>query len=344
MTLGLVARADQRGIGIMTGEFHRHMNPDKVLIVSHGRWEQNFNQYASADWCRVVDLDLKDLSLNEATCREFLDGLDVVYCVETLYDWRFKQWAEDAGCEVVIHGMPELYSTRDHDAGRPHPDVWLWPTDWMTDGGVLPYGPIVPVPCVEREVTARPADDDGPLRVLHVAGVRAAGDRNGTLTMMEALRYVREDVHVRFTIQDPNGLPTHLPKLPPNVHVDVHRNVADRWSIYHDRHVLVSPRHFGGLSLPVLEAMSCGLAICMTDVEPNRQWPIHPIPITSMDGQRCPYGYVPSANISARHVAQQIDHLARDRRNLAYLQGRAKGWADSHSWTVLKPLYDEVLR
>lgn len=337
MKLGLVARADQRGIGIMTAEFYNHVDVDKVLIVSHGQWPQDLDQYG--DGTPVVALNMRDLSLDEHTCRTFLEGLDVVYCVETLYDWRFKSWAEDAGCRVVIHGMPELYSARDHKDGRPHPDKWLWPTPWLIDDGVLPEGPLLPVPCVDYPNVAARHDDDGPLRVLHVAGVRAAEDRNGTLTLMEALSRVREHVHATIITQD-RGLPRPLPNTPNNVSVTVLPGGLDsRWLMYHDQHVLVLPRKYGGLCLPALEAMTCGLAVALPSVEPNEIWPIEPIRAHGMTGHLAPYGYVPSANISPYSVARTIDLLAADRNLLETRQLLASGFAVENSWSNLHARY-----
>lgn len=343
MTLGLVARADQRGIGIMTAEFYRHMHPDKVLVVSHGRWPQDFSQYEDAPFAAVVDLDLKDLSLDEQTCRYFLEGLDVVYCVETLYDWRFKTWAEDAGCKVVIHGMPELYATKDHQRGRPQPDEWWWPTNWLIDD--LPEGRLMPVPCLN--VDARYADpyaDAEPLRILHVGGVRAASDRNGTVDFVEALRYLRQPVVATIVTQEA-GLQGLLKGLPSNVAALVVVNgLPDRWDMYKNQHAMVLPRKYGGLCLPALEAMAMGLTAVLPDCAPNSTWPGARIPVHGMTGQLSPFGYVPSANISPRSIAKTIDGLAADRTQLRRDMHDSYMWALANRWDRWKPEYEEALK
>lgn len=341
--LGLVARADQRGIGIMTAEFYKAMHPDKVLVVSHGQWPQNFEQYGNGNYAAVVDLNMKDLSLDEQTCRDFLEGLDVVYCVETLYDWRFKQWAEDAGCRVVIHGMPELYATEDHARGRPQPDLWLWPTPWLVDDGVLPVGKVLPVPCIERPNVAADPDDDC-LYVVHSEGVRAAADRNGTLEFMEALRYVNERVHATIYTQDPNGLPRELPTYRKNISLDVRAGgVDDRWKMYENQHVLVLPRKYGGLCLPALEAQACAVSVVLPDVPPNDIWPGQRIATQGTQGHRAPYGFVPSAIVSARQVATVIDRLAVHRWGLGDDMRHAYGWANANCWDRWLPDYQKVL-
>jgi glycosyltransferase involved in cell wall biosynthesis len=341
--LGLVARADQRGIGILTAEFYKAMKPDKVLVVSHGQWPQNFAQYDKG-WGSVVDLNLSDLSLSEHTCRKFLEGLSTVYCVETLYDWRFKGWAEEAGCKVVIHGMPELYATRDHKDGRPQPDAWLWPTPWLLDDEMtdLPEGEILPVPTVDRVHTAANPDDPI-LRVVHVGGTRAVGDRNGTGELLEALRYIRNPVRVTIFTQE-MALPVAMSGYPNNVTVTVHVNgVADRFTMYAGHHALVLPRRYGGLCLPALEAMACGLTVILPDASPNEIWPGERIPANGFTGQLVPYGYVPSANLSPRAIAKTIDVLAADRKLLGRDMHDSTMWAVANGWHRWKPEYERVL-
>lgn len=324
----------------MTAEFFKAMKPDKVLVVSHGQWPQDFGQY-DCDYAAVVDLNMKDLSLDEATCRAFLEGLDTVYCVETLYDWRFKQWAADAGCRVVIHGMPELYASTDHRNGRPQPDEWLWPTPWLTDED-LPEGEILPVPTIEHEQTAADPEDDV-LCVLHIEGVRAAADRNGTYEFIESLRHVYEQVHATIYTQDPNGV-SALPGYRSNITVDVRAgSVIDRWSMYAGQHVLVLPRRYGGLCLPALEAQACGLSVVLPDVAPNNIWPGQRITIQGMKGHLAPYGYVPSAVISPRAIAKTIDQLAADRRQLRRDMHDSTMWAINNRWDRWRSAYEKVL-
>ena len=44
------------------------------------------------------------------------------------------------------------------------------------------------------------------------------------------------------------------------------------WEIWEDADVYVSPRKYAGQSLPLNEAMSLGMAVMMTDMEPQNQF------------------------------------------------------------------------
>ena len=119
--------------------------------------------------------------------------------------------------------------------------------------------------------------------------------------------------------------------------------VADRWDLYRDADVLVSPRRFGGLSLPVLEAIGMGLVVMMTDCEPNRDWPIIPIEATVGTGRPTPHGTVRTFECRPKVIAAEMDRLAEDRTILRRAQGEGAAWAREHTWERLRPAYDEVL-
>src|SRR5262249_55476915 len=146
---------------------------------------------------------------------DWLDGLDVVYSAETFYDWRLVEWARDRGVATVLHVMPELLGAI--SPAQMPPRLWR-PTGWRMSE--LPAGTeVVPVPvAADRFCDFRPSSEaDGPLRVLHVAGRRAAADRNGTLSLYQALRTVGERVEITITTQD-DRLPL-VTGRPANVHL-----------------------------------------------------------------------------------------------------------------------------
>ena len=108
---------------------------------------------------------------------------------------------------------PEFYR---HDGEAwSHPSAWWAPSPWMLDQ--LPDARLVPVPvATDRFPMSIPTREAGVLRVLHTVGHKAAGDRNGTLQLFQALRAVRSKVTVRVTCQE-----SRLPraKSPSNVTV-----------------------------------------------------------------------------------------------------------------------------
>lgn len=336
MNVGLIARADDRGLGMMTWAFHRAMRPAKTLLVELGpntrrgfaSWPERFPDATVVDW--------DGNELDETTVRGWLEGLDVIYSAETFYDVRIVDWAAEAGVATVLHVMPEFYRA------DVRPSVVWTPTSWRRD--TLPAETrLVPVPVEDSSIrNSRNANHDGSLRLVHVAGHRATGDRNGTLIVLQALRMVRRPVEVRIFCQD-----SRMPSargIAPRVRLATRiGGVADRWSQYEDADLLVLPRRYGGLCLPVHEAAAAGLGLVLSATPPNGDWPAMLLHARPGGSVRTAAGEIGFANVDPRILATAIDSLAQDPESVVRLRRLASDWADAHSWEKLRPLYESEL-
>jgi glycosyltransferase involved in cell wall biosynthesis len=333
MRVGLFgARADDRGLGRVTHDFYTHLRPDRTLVVDMGQWAHQFPQHLDR-YPDATVVPFNGGAIDDDVMRRFFTGLDVAVMYETAYDHRAYDAARAVGCRTVLMAMPEFH--RHLTEHLPAPDVVWVPTVWRL-GTFPPDVRVVPVPVAVEEVPS-PTPTAGPLRVLHVGGHRTSGDRNGTLTFLRSLRMVSGSLSVRVTTQDPR-LPTvagirHLATF------DV-RCPADHWRLYDDADVLVMPRRYGGLCLPVQEAMAAGLGVAMTDCDPNpATWPICPIRGRPGPTIRTPGGPVTLTAPGPGDVAIVIDRLAANPDEVAALKARARQWTAANSWAALEPLY-----
>ncbi len=306
MKIGLIARCEvARGIAIQSKNFYDHMPVDRVLLVRMPRpdcaeapeWYSNRTEVA---------YDPRLHQLDEQAVRKWLEGLDVVFTVETPNDWRIPGWCREAGVKLVIQGNPEFVRHgRKGFEGMEHPDEWWWPTSWRTSH--LPLGRLVPVPMPDVTPVRR-VRNYTTLRLVHVVGKRAFGDRNGTDIVMKAMRFVQR----RDCTLDVYGLDGSLGAVEPGTRAKVrlhHDGVPDRWSLYADQDVLVMPRRYGGLCLPALEAAACGLAVMMPDCSPNAELAsilVAPRRTTPID-LAC--GRIDAVEVAPRDLAAAIDSL-----------------------------------
>lgn len=339
MRWGLVARAEDRGLAHICWEVYRHLLPTRTLVVDMGPLARGFlpdwERYPNADTIRYDETCPTGGPLNDSAMREWLAGLDVVYSAETFYDTRFVRIAREMGVRTVLHTMPEFHKPECDEVDV----VWL-PTPWRAEHH--PDALLVPVPVAldrfEPEHLAAEAHTPGPLRVLHTAGHRAAMDRNGTLLVCEAMRHVRQPVHLTIRTQDadcpnPSG---HTP----NVTVDVvYAATGDYWEQYARQHALVLPRRYGGLCLPVQEAMGAGCAVVMGGVSPNEWWPTVRVGGGRGAALQAPGGELTTFNTNPELLAVAIDQLAANRVDLGTWQERARLWSHDHSWDRLTPLW-----
>lgn len=337
MKVGLIARSEERGLGIQTKAFHDWVKPARTLVVVPTVLPSNATHEQHLDWYpdgTVVEWAGRDL--DENAVREWLYGLDVVFSAETFYDWRIVEWAADMGVATVCQVNPEFYRHA-VDPTLPHPTVWWAPTTWRLD--TLPDGTrVVPVPVDERRREAKqPAS--GRLKLLHVVGRVAANDRNGTAEIVRAVGRAQKPVDLTVYVQSGRVELPH--RLPPNVTIDVRRgSLADRWAMYEGHHMLVMPRRYGGLCLPAQEAAACGLGVAMTDVSPNNTfYPIVPIKVTDPGRIRVPCGDILLHNPHRQLFRSTLASWSEDRTIVADAQQRATLWARAHSWPSTRAQY-----
>lgn len=333
MKVGLLARAEDRGLGVQTWEIHRNLRPARTLVVDVENpegWPLHLDRFPGAE---VVSLR-QARWLPETACREWLHGLDVVVSCETFYDWRFVEWARDEGVATVCQVNPEFF-LHDVDFGLPQPTAWWAPTTWRLES-LPPSTRVVGVPvAVDRfapEQRARAAGDR--LRVLHVVGRPAYGDRNGTELMAKVARRLSDGVELTVTSQRASTFADAVVS-----------DVADYWRLYDGHDVLAMPRRYGGLCLPVQEAMGAGLAVVMPSCSPNLDWPVVPAAWRYRGSLPVPAGQVQMAETDVPDLARVLNLLAEDRDALLGAQLAAERWASEHSWEAMLPLWrDELSR
>lgn len=339
MKLGIVARSEDRGLGLQTWEACRHLNPDRVLLVEPqpARWPLHRERYEPFDTTRVR---WDGRTLHEDKVRRWLSGLDVVYTAESPYDERLPGWASDAGCAVVAHANPEMLADR---TARNRWVTWWAPTRWRLQQ--LPFGTrVVPMPVATDRFPPRPASD-GPVTFVHSAGHEAQYDRNGTRLVAEAIRGL-ENLPCRLVVfgQD-GGLPKfRLRSGSANFDLETHPGgVVNYWDQYQGGDVLLMPRRYGGLCLPVQEALAAGMAVVMTDTSPNEMWPGPRLPVVEVQQMRTRCGDVGVHSADPEDLRTLMAKLVGDRDWLVCLQDEARRWAEKHSWEALLPRWRKEL-
>lgn len=179
--------------------------------------------------------------------------------------------------------------------------------------------------------------------MLHIAGTRAAHDRNGTNTLMMALRHVTQPMHVTMTTQT-GTLPTPAGH---GRHVTTDRifnTPGEYWELYAGHDVLVLPRKYGGLCLPAQEAAAAELALVMPAVSPNHTFPALLCSATPAGQWAAPCGPLALHQADPRSLAVQLDTLARPGNEvLGVLRHGAAQWALSLSWDEWAPKYAALL-
>ncbi len=353
MTLGLIARADDTGLGVQSWEFHRHLRPGKTLIVDlAGRSASGKDLTVHPHRFGHGEVTVCAGPPDDRTLEDWLEGLDTVFTMETPYNYRLYGLARARGIRTVLQGNWELLDYLQDGPHQGHPpDVLALPSTWHLREAAYRLADRMrvihlPVPIALDRWPETPAPDSC-TRFLHVAGYPAVGDRNGTRDLLDALRYIRSEVTVTLTCQRPGHLGGLITRgqSPDNVTLVIEPDPPrDYWDLYTGQHALVLPRRYGGLCLPLNEALGAGIPALMPDVEPNRDWlpqdwltPANPHDTihtkTLIDVYRA----------DPRGLAERIDRLASDGDFHARCRHQARVLATLHGWDALLPYYLEVL-
>lgn len=344
--VALLVRSGNRGLGIQTRDMFRWLRPAKALHICMGQWTTLTER--PQEWypgVRSADFNGHSGTVDEDAFRWLLTDVDVLLTAETAYDHRAWDWAREMGVRTVLVANPEFLGP-DKLAGV-GPDVIVAPSTWQLD--TIPGAFHVPQP-VDREVfafTPRPLDQSH-VRFLHVVGHKAIHDRAGTEIVLDALWRTKAPVDMTIRAQEPLSAPCDLRlrqlryERKPKV---LTGDIPDPTALYAGYDVLVAPRRYGGLSLPIQEAASCGLAILATDRAPENGIlpPECLVPVASSIPRPFQGGWLPLEAADPQALADALDRLASDPSLVSKLSVASDAYAASIAWPRLLPKWEAML-
>lgn len=341
MRVGLIARADKTGLGIQTHEFYRHMKPARTLVFDMSRLNPNRFQVDpglypdDAEYVHVSRFAFGNRKVekdeNSEAIERLLSEVDVVYTAETPYTYWLIHRAREMGVKTVLHYNFEFL---DHLVwgNLPQPDMFLAPSLWHFEDVPFPNKAYIPFP-VDRERLPFVKRTEA-RTFLHLAGNQTDEDRNGTQAFLEAIPYVTSNV--RFHIQSMYPI-----RQPSDARASVWCAPRENyWEAYGEGDVFVMPRRFGGLCLPMNEALSSGMPCLMTRISPQ----VGLLPDECLVGTRgieriqtrtVIESYMPET----RELAEKIDWLANSPEDVERLSLEADRIAEDRSWGNIRPQF-----
>ena len=268
MRLGIIARSDNTGLGNQTMELVKMLNPDKILLIN-SQFFNNNKQHP--EWYKGYNvIETKKGMPKTSEIIEFLEGLDVVISCETFYHLELVDLAKKQGIKTILQYNYELFGNLAHPEWT-LPDVLLAPSSWNLDAVIEKFGS-------KTKVMHLPPPTDQSLfnearetnlskthkRILHIAGKKAAKDRNGTDSIFEMIKHSKEDYELVIKSQTPLNVICKDPR----VKIEI-GNPDNRQDMYSGFDAMVLPRRYAGLCLPMNEALMSALPVFMTDISPN---------------------------------------------------------------------------
>lgn len=345
MKLGIMAYASPTGLGIQTNDYYRFLKPAKTLLVDLSPLNHLPIDIEKFTTNQIGEVQIVKGLPQSYEVDSFCKDLDVILIAETPLNPYLFNKARAMGIKTVLHYNFEFLDYL-ANPDLPKPDVLLAPTLWhwsemqhyAHDWGVqLVHMPVA----VDRSVlpyTRRTAIKS----FLHIAGHTTVEDRNGTDIVHDAIKLVKSK-DVTFTIRSQRPITT----LPSDKRVKVIVGDVDNYyDLYNGEDCLLMPRRYGGLCLPLNEAMSLGMIPLMSNVEPQNIF----LPsdclltanLTKILQTRTAIGVY---SVTPQALAARIDRLAgMPSEDVQLLSEQMNMQAQTLSWDEQQPKYVELFQ
>lgn len=345
--LGAIVRGD-RGSGLQAQSYAltRMLRPDRLLYVDstsfngaeqHPEMYEGFQMQVSRGFPTNLD------------SARFMKGLTHVITAETIYNPKMYEIARMSGCKTFTQLNWEFL---DHlvNPHMPKPYLWLMPSYWKLEEMQNRFSNVVMLPPPIIMSDFKRARDVNMKRMgtrkrfLHVMGKVASHDRNGTFDLIDALKYSTGDfelvIRSQYMVQEYIDLVKD-----PRVIFDV-RNVEDQNDMYQNFDLMIMPRRYGGLCLPMNEALASAVPVIMPAISPNgRVLPADWLVPADRTHDFMARTLIDVYRTDPVTLGKRLDYFAEmSYEDLQLQKARALNIAvDNFSSDTLKPIYQKVM-
>jgi glycosyltransferase involved in cell wall biosynthesis len=339
MRIGLLAYSSNTGLGVQTQEFAEHIKPAKVMLVDLSGYNGmaiHPERFASFECVHVYGVP------TDADIEKFLTNLDVVFVCETPLNYRLFSRARELGVKTILQPNHEFndYYPRPY---LPQPDLFALPSPWAYDELPFPNKMLLAVPVATEKLLTQMITEFR--RFLHIAGRPAVHDRNGTLLLIEAFKLVNDpSITLAIRVQDSDAADALRATIVDPRIIVLCDDVLEYSDIYDGYDCLIMPRRYGGLCLPMQEALGCGIPVIMPDISPNnmmlpKEWLV-PATQTASFMARTEIAIYDTDIQELRNIITRFADMGRDR--VAYHVSMSHNLGLALSWAQQRENYLDV--
>lgn len=333
MRVGCVTYASDQGIAMLGKQFFDAGIITDVMIFRHGSRPEH------PEWYPEGTEILVGRPFNGPKVEAFIKSVDVMLFFETPFDWTVLTLCKKLGTKTVIVPMYECTPATIPVV----PDKWICPS--LLDVEYFPGSEFIPIPVPPIEWQQRTVAKE----FLHNGGHLGLRGHKGTLELLQAMQYVKSDLHLTVRSQDTVGLARIIQQVPKVVldspNLTIESGAVPYENLFKEYDVLIAPEKYNGCSLPMNEGRASGMLVVTSNRFPMNTWlPTWPlIKVHSYSRQRVGGGYnsYDEALILPKDIAAKMDELYGQDITDYSLSGKA--WAEEHSYHALKSRWLEAL-
>lgn len=349
---GLVAYSSKTGLGYQTKAIYDNLNPFKTMVVDlskYNRMPTNHSEWYK--WSRVVDGIPTKEDINH-----FLINLDTVFVCETPLNYYLFEEAKRRGIRVIQQCNPEFLDFFKHPEFE-KPTVLANPTSYMSkEIGKLG---------LNQQILRVPIDlkDFRKIRevktITHITGRPTFQDRNGTLEFLKMAEKLGNRFDYLLFLQKPKDIRAEEYFKPikkeldrilseGNLPITVVEDVQDNQAMYLVTDLLVLPRGYAGLCLPMNEALAHGIPVIMPNIEPNNDiLPKTWLCEASSVGVLKLHADVEMFKANIESLCETIEGVSREieiHREVAYQIAKGNSWSNliGNYYSVINGEYQDI--
>jgi glycosyltransferase involved in cell wall biosynthesis len=352
MNIGLIAYSSNTGLGYQTYEFAKHIECSAILVVDlscFNNMEVHHNRFDELSKNIRITHSIPDQEDIEWLCSKS----EVIFLCETPLNYKLFTIAREYKTKTILQYNYEFLNYF-RDRNLPPPDLLVSPSLWNIDKvRELDIAPVefLPVPINLKNIKFREIREVN--KFFHITGRPAIHDRNGSVEFLEACILLGDRFEYEIYIQSPKELQTEKNFHEIKATLDraksilgdrlfVHFDIENNNDMYLNGDVLVLPRKYGGLCLPMKESLSAGIPIIMTNISPNDKiLPSNWLVDTNYCGDLETHSKIPMYETNANELAYKMLEMTKtigEDNKLAYKI------AKEYSWNKLIKRYCEILR
>lgn len=353
MRIGLLAYSTQTGLGYQTYEFARNIKCSKILIADIERLNRMPTDHSK--FGKLCD----DIKITESgfpsrdEAHWLTDDTDLLFVCETPLNYDIFDMARDKGVKTVLQYNYEFLEY--YRSNRPKPDLLASPSLWnIEDTKARNFAPVeyLPVPIDTSRITARNISEV--IRIGHIGGRVAEHDRNGTKTFLELAMALKETSAIfEIYLQTPRegGSERNWHLIKPLLdeakgvlgeQLEIKLDTKDHLEMYKTMDLMVLPRKYGGLCLPLWEAMAHGIPVMMPRIDPNDKiLPLEWLTIAGECGSLDTHSKIPMYQVDTQALLVDIMDMSK---GIVNAHKQALKLAEDMSWEKMREKYYRLFR
>lgn len=269
--IAVIARADLTGLGIQSRNWVRLLNPDKVVVINSTPFNHNEQHY---EWYKDRNVYHINGFIDNTQIPQILNDVEVILTFEIPYNYLLFSSAKSSGVKTILQNNWE-FTDYLQQPFLPKPDILVNHSYWHIDEQKHKWPDITeycPTPIfiedyddimlqnIDRYSVKR--------RFLHIAGRKTYEDRNGTKSLLEAVKLIPAEYDFELVIKTQTVDVGDFKDQRVTINSD---SPVDEKELYRGFDAVIMPRRYGGACMPMTEALAAGLPVIMPDIDPNNK-------------------------------------------------------------------------